>query len=188
MNVYFVKTKKLTKQRHDAPIPQRIPYKIRRWWWLGDGSSRSAVTHPRSEALPPLPPVETPPRNSPSSRLCEPSRRASNSQPPCRKSRSAKRAVSLLSFFKTTMMSMPQLNPARLRSYIMRLPVCTRIFILVIVSASLAAIPFAGFRQWAALEPEKVDLTSSMLDFLNLRWTCPYWLPFFDFWRNRRLT
>jgi hypothetical protein len=61
------------------------------------------------------------------------------------------------------MASFPQFNPARLRSYVVRLPLCTRIFVLVIVAASLAAVPFNGFRQWAALVPEKVDLTSSML-------------------------
>ncbi|KAF2197664.1 hypothetical protein GQ43DRAFT_444046 [Delitschia confertaspora ATCC 74209] len=61
------------------------------------------------------------------------------------------------------MASLPQFNPARLRSYIFRLPLFTRLLVLVIVLAWAATIPFSWFRPLTALEPEKVNpLTGGM--------------------------
>ncbi|ORY15897.1 hypothetical protein BCR34DRAFT_155763 [Clohesyomyces aquaticus] len=56
------------------------------------------------------------------------------------------------------MPSLPQFNPLRLRSYILRLPLCTRILLFAIVALWGATIPFTWLRQWAALEPDKVNL------------------------------
>lgn len=59
------------------------------------------------------------------------------------------------------MPSFPQLNPLRLRSYILRLPLCTRLLLVVCVALWAAAIPFPWLRDWASLEPDKMDFTQS---------------------------
>ncbi|KAF2175567.1 hypothetical protein K469DRAFT_702080 [Zopfia rhizophila CBS 207.26] len=58
------------------------------------------------------------------------------------------------------MPSFAQLNPLRIRSYIFRLPLCTRILIFAIVALWIATIPFTWLRQWASLVPDKVNLAS----------------------------
>lgn len=63
------------------------------------------------------------------------------------------------------MPSFPQFNPTRLRSYALRLPLCTRGLILVIVGLYVAAIPFPWLREFGQLEPAKMDFTQSTLFF-----------------------
>lgn len=59
------------------------------------------------------------------------------------------------------MPSFPQFNPLRIRSYIFRLPLATRLLVVAIVALWAAAIPFPWLRGWASLEPDKMDLTQS---------------------------
>jgi hypothetical protein len=63
------------------------------------------------------------------------------------------------------MPSFPQFNPTRLRSYVLRLPLCTRGLILAIVGLYIAAIPFPWLREFGQLEPAKMDFTQSTLSF-----------------------
>lgn len=77
-------------------------------------------------------------------------------RPPARPTR----AVSLLCR-APAMASYTQLNPARLRSYILRLPLATRLLLLAIVGLWIAAIPLPWLREFARLEPAKMDLTQS---------------------------
>lgn len=58
--------------------------------------------------------------------------------------------------------SFPQLNPQRMRSYVLRLPLCTRIILLLIVAFWVAGISH-GFQNWAQLSPEAVFSGSSTL-------------------------
>jgi hypothetical protein len=58
--------------------------------------------------------------------------------------------------------SYAQFNPARLRSYVLRLPLATRLLLLAIVALWIAAIPLPWLREFARLEPAKMDLTQSM--------------------------
>jgi len=51
--------------------------------------------------------------------------------------------------------SFPQFSPQRLRSYILRLPLCTRIFLGLIVAFWVASISH-GFQHWAQLTPSEV--------------------------------
>lgn len=53
-----------------------------------------------------------------------------------------------------------QFNPARIRSYIFRLPLCTRVLIFAIFALWLASIPLTWLRAWAALIPQEVGLTT----------------------------
>ncbi|KAF2660691.1 hypothetical protein K491DRAFT_688132 [Lophiostoma macrostomum CBS 122681] len=55
------------------------------------------------------------------------------------------------------MASLPQFNPLRLRSYIFRLPLCTRVLIAAIVALWVATIPFSWLKEWGSLEPDKVN-------------------------------
>ncbi|KAF2242152.1 hypothetical protein BU26DRAFT_524780 [Trematosphaeria pertusa] len=57
------------------------------------------------------------------------------------------------------MPSYPQFNPLRLRSYIFRLPLCTRLLVAAIIGLWVATIPFPWLREVAALTPDKMDLT-----------------------------
>lgn len=59
-----------------------------------------------------------------------------------------------------------QFNPVRIRSYIFRLPLCTRVLIFAIFALWLAGIPLTWLRAWAALIPQEVGLTTSKLFFL----------------------
>lgn len=58
--------------------------------------------------------------------------------------------------------SLPQFNPARIRSYILRLPFCTKVLVAAIVGLWIATIPFPWIRDFGRLEPAKMDLTQSM--------------------------
>lgn len=60
------------------------------------------------------------------------------------------------------MASYTQFNPARLRSYVLRLPLATRLLLLAIVALWIATIPLPWLREFARLEPAKMDLTQSM--------------------------
>ncbi|KIW00835.1 uncharacterized protein PV09_07595 [Verruconis gallopava] len=51
--------------------------------------------------------------------------------------------------------SFPQMNPQRIRSYILRLPLCTRLICILIVAFWVAGISH-GFQNWASLAPEAV--------------------------------
>ncbi|KAF2814262.1 uncharacterized protein BDZ99DRAFT_459967 [Mytilinidion resinicola] len=53
-----------------------------------------------------------------------------------------------------------QFNPLRLRSYIFRLPLCTRALIFVIVALWALSIPIIWLREWAALIPKEIGLAS----------------------------
>ncbi|KAH6872635.1 rhomboid protein 2 [Alternaria rosae] len=55
--------------------------------------------------------------------------------------------------------SIPQISPARIRSYILRLPFCTKVLVAAIVGLWVATIPFPWIRDFGALEPAKMDLT-----------------------------
>jgi hypothetical protein len=57
--------------------------------------------------------------------------------------------------------SFPQFNPMRLRSYIFRLPLCTRVLAAVILGLWIATIPFPWLREFGRLEPAKMDFTQS---------------------------
>ncbi|CAO2656327.1 Nn.00g051300.m01.CDS01 [Neocucurbitaria sp. VM-36] len=57
------------------------------------------------------------------------------------------------------MPSFPQFNPTRLRSYIFRLPFCTRVLVAAILGLWIATIPFPWVREFGRLEPDKMDLT-----------------------------
>lgn len=56
------------------------------------------------------------------------------------------------------MPSFPQINPLRLRSYILRIPLATRLLLIVMVGLWAAAIPVKWLRDWTSLEPDKVNL------------------------------
>lgn len=60
------------------------------------------------------------------------------------------------------MASYTQFNPTRLRSYVLRLPLATRLLLLAIVGLWIATIPLPWLREFARLEPAKMDLTQSM--------------------------
>lgn len=58
--------------------------------------------------------------------------------------------------------TLPQFNPARLRSYIFRLPFLTRIFLLLIAIFWILELQSAwDVVQWGALIPMKVNLGTS---------------------------
>lgn len=59
--------------------------------------------------------------------------------------------------------TLPQFSPARVRSYIFRLPLFTRIIILLILIFWLLELQSAwNIVQWGALVPAKVNLGTSM--------------------------
>lgn len=59
--------------------------------------------------------------------------------------------------------TLPQFNPARLRSYIFRLPLFTRIVLVLIIGFWILELQSAwDVVQWGALVPEKVNLGTSM--------------------------
>lgn len=59
------------------------------------------------------------------------------------------------------MASLPQFNPLRLRAFIFRLPLATRLLVTAIVGLWIAAIPFPWIRDSGSLSPDKFDLTQS---------------------------
>lgn len=54
----------------------------------------------------------------------------------------------------------PNLNPARLRSYVLRLPLCTRVILFIIIALWAASIPVQTLRQNCALIPDQVSITA----------------------------
>jgi hypothetical protein len=62
----------------------------------------------------------------------------------------------------------PQFNPARLRSYVLRIPVCTRLLIAVILLFWIGSISL-GFGAWARLEPKLVFAGGG--EFIFTSWT-----------------
>jgi hypothetical protein len=68
----------------------------------------------------------------------------------------------LLHPLRQTMPSFPQLSPTRLRSYVFRLPLTTRLLLAAILGLWAAAIPLPWVREVAALTPDKFDFTQSM--------------------------
>lgn len=58
--------------------------------------------------------------------------------------------------------TLPSFNPARLRSYIFRLPLFTRIVLLLIVCFWILELQSAwNVVQWGALIPNEIDLATS---------------------------
>ena len=64
-------------------------------------------------------------------------------------------------------MSFRQFNPQRLRSYILRLPLCTRGLLTAVTGFMVASITLTWFKEWAALVPDKVGLSTSMCRLLR---------------------
>lgn len=59
--------------------------------------------------------------------------------------------------------TLPQFSPARLRSYVFRLPLLTRIFVLFVAIFWILELQSAwDVVQWGALVPAKVNLGTSM--------------------------
>ncbi|PNS21828.1 hypothetical protein CAC42_426 [Sphaceloma murrayae] len=54
----------------------------------------------------------------------------------------------------------PQIDARRIRSYLLRLPLCTRCLAVVIIGFFIAELSIPWFSQWASLIPDKVALTS----------------------------
>ncbi|KKY20160.1 putative rhomboid protein 2 [Diplodia seriata] len=55
----------------------------------------------------------------------------------------------------------PNLHPGRLRSYVLRLPLCTRLLLLIIVALSVATTISPALRQKTALVPDQVSITAA---------------------------
>lgn len=53
-----------------------------------------------------------------------------------------------------------QFNPMRVRSYIFRLPLATRLLLTACVVLWVLTIPLEWLRDWACLEPEKINLST----------------------------
>ncbi|KAG9859246.1 hypothetical protein KCU98_g272, partial [Aureobasidium melanogenum] len=58
--------------------------------------------------------------------------------------------------------SLPQFDGRRVRSYLFRLPLCTRALLVVIVSFWIASLRLSWFQQWAALIPNEMNLGTSI--------------------------
>lgn len=58
--------------------------------------------------------------------------------------------------------SLPQFDARRVRSYLFRLPLCTRALLVVIVAFWIASLRLAWFQQWAALIPNEMNLGTSI--------------------------
>ncbi|KAH7036471.1 hypothetical protein B0J12DRAFT_581728 [Macrophomina phaseolina] len=58
-------------------------------------------------------------------------------------------------------LAIPNLNPARLRSYIFRLPLCTRVILFIIVALWAASILTPTLREKCALIPDQVSITAA---------------------------
>lgn len=60
--------------------------------------------------------------------------------------------------------TMPQFNAARLRSYVFRLPLFTRLVVLLIVALWIASNQSVwDVQQWGALIPKEIGVSTSML-------------------------
>ena len=60
------------------------------------------------------------------------------------------------------MVALPNIDLRRLRSYILRLPLCTRLLLLVMFLFWIAGTVLPWVRPWAALTPNEVGLQTSM--------------------------
>lgn len=58
--------------------------------------------------------------------------------------------------------SLPQFDARRVRSYLFRLPLCTRALLVVIVAFWIASLRLSWFQQWAALIPNEMNLGTSI--------------------------
>ena len=59
---------------------------------------------------------------------------------------------------------LPSVNPARLRSYLFRLPLFTRVTLVLILVTSIAELQSAwDVMKWGALIPQEVGFGTSML-------------------------
>lgn len=58
--------------------------------------------------------------------------------------------------------SLPQFDPRRIRSYLFRLPLCTRLLIGAIVAFYIASLTLPWFTQWAALIPSEIGIATCM--------------------------
>lgn len=58
--------------------------------------------------------------------------------------------------------SLPQFDGRRVRSYLFRLPLCTRALLVVIVAFWIASLRLSWFQQWAALIPSEMNLGTSI--------------------------
>ena len=68
-------------------------------------------------------------------------------------------------------LSLPQFDARRVRSYLFRLPLCTRALLLVIVAFWIASLRLSWFTQWASLIPAEMNLQTSnplLPNFLSL--------------------
>lgn len=64
------------------------------------------------------------------------------------------------------MPSLPKFDARRVRSYIFRLPLCTRLLLFIIVAFYLASLGLSWFTTWGALIPQEVGLATSKCDTL----------------------
>lgn len=110
-------------------------------------SSTSIIHLPKASLHPPTPKIRSHPHCSdprhPVYSLCD----LSNSH--------GKIALSNMPASTQPAPSSVSFNPARLRSYILRLPLCTRCILVIIVLFWVASISH-GFQHWAQLAPEEV--------------------------------
>lgn len=58
--------------------------------------------------------------------------------------------------------SLPQFDARRVRSYLFRLPLCTRALLVVIIAFWIASLRLSWFQQWAALIPNEMNLGTSI--------------------------
>ncbi len=79
--------------------------------------------------------------------------------------------------------TLPQFNPAKLRSYILRLPLFTRLILLLILVFWVLKLQSAwDVTQWGALIPKEVNLGTSKINRLmdhskgQRRWNRPSWV------------
>jgi hypothetical protein len=53
------------------------------------------------------------------------------------------------------------INPRQIRSFILRLPLCTRLLLLVMVGFWVGSVLLPWEREWASLTPSEIGLASS---------------------------
>lgn len=64
-----------------------------------------------------------------------------------------------------------QFDPRRVRSYLFRLPLCTRLLIIVIFAFYIASLTLPWFIQWASLIPSEIGLATRKFAH-KLQYTC----------------
>lgn len=71
--------------------------------------------------------------------------------------------LSFLDLFDQKMaFSIQQFDARRVKSYLFRLPLCTRLLLVIIVAFYIASLFLSWFTPWAALIPSEIGLQSSM--------------------------